>query len=53
MDANNHCGGLSLEGPPQDAESNREMVASLTHDEMKRNDGVFLQRDAYIERMEG
>ena len=36
---------------PQDAPSNREMVASLVLDGIKRSGGVFPRSNAFIERM--
>ena len=36
---------------PQDTPSNREVVASLVVDGMKRNDGVFPRSNAFIERV--
>ena len=35
---------------PRDTRSNREMIASLILDGMRRNNGVFPERDAFIER---
>jgi len=35
---------------PRDTRANREMVASLILDGMRRNNGVFPERDAFIER---
>jgi hypothetical protein len=37
---------------PQDSASNREMVASLIKDAMKRNDGTFPEKNTFIERVE-
>ena len=36
---------------PQDNATNREMVASLVLDGIKRNDGVFPHSNAFIERI--
>ena len=36
---------------PQDTPSNREMVASLILDGIRRNNGVFPERNAFIERL--
>ena len=36
---------------PQDTPSNREMVASLVLDGIERNEGVFRQSNASIERV--
>ena len=36
---------------PQDTSTNREMVAGLVPDGIKRNDGVFPRSNAFIERI--
>lgn len=36
---------------PQDTPSNREMVASLILDGIRRNNGVFPERNAFIESL--
>ena len=36
---------------PRDTPSNREMIASLVLDELKRNDGIFPQSNVFIERI--
>jgi hypothetical protein len=35
---------------PMDKRSNREMIAEIVQNEMKANDGVFPERNAFIER---
>ena len=35
---------------PQDNATNREMVASLILDGIKRNNGIFLEKNTFIER---
>jgi hypothetical protein len=36
---------------PQDDASNREMVADLIKDAIKRNDGTFPEKNSFIERV--
>jgi hypothetical protein len=35
---------------PMDKRSNREMIAKIVQNDMKANDGVFPERNAFIER---
>jgi len=37
---------------PMDKRSNREMIAKLVQDDIKRNDGVFPENNSFIERKE-
>ena len=36
---------------PQDNASNREMVANLIKDAIKRNNGIFPDKNSFIERL--
>ena len=44
-------GGFTWKIRPLDSAENREMVANLIEDAIKRNNGTFPEKNSFIERM--
>lgn len=45
-------GNFRWAAPPRDSNENRQMVADSIRESIRKNNGTFPQRDAFIERQE-